>query len=230
MTPPLSPPHAISAADAGAADREADPGARYVTAAAGGDAAAMRALLNAVAPVMLRAARRMLGRGHPDVDDVTQQAMVGFAERLPSFRGESSIAHFAERITIYRALTARRDAGVQRRVEEQAALAGPTDHADAGAPSPFTLAAARAQRRLLLEALDTLSEAQAEALALHFLFDHTVAEIAKMTGVADETVRSRLRLGKQALRSNIERNARLHALRDAGPAPEAATPYPEQAR
>jgi RNA polymerase sigma factor (sigma-70 family) len=176
-----------------------------------GNGAAMRALLTAVAPVVLRAARRMLGRDHPDIEDVAQQALVGLVDRLPLFRGESSVAHFAERIAVYRALTTRRDAGVRRRVVDQAVL----EASDAdSAPSPLVVAEARARLALLHDALDTLSPPQAEALALHFLFDHTVSEIAAMTDAAEETVRSRLRLGKQSLRANIEKSARLRALRD----------------
>jgi len=75
-----------------------DPVAAWIDPALRGDAAAMRALLAALAPVVMRAARRLLGRGHPDVDDVAQQTLVGVVERLPGFRGESSLAHFAERI------------------------------------------------------------------------------------------------------------------------------------
>src|SRR6185369_13478038 len=92
-----------------------------VTRAVDGDQAAMRRLLDEVAPVMVRAARRVLGRGHPDVEDVAQQGLAAFVARLPTFRNESSVAHFAERIAIYRALTARRDAAVRRRISTDAA-------------------------------------------------------------------------------------------------------------
>jgi RNA polymerase sigma-70 factor (ECF subfamily) len=46
----------------------------------------------------------------------------------------------------------------------------------------------------------TLSEPLAEALTLHVILGYTVAEIAQSSGVSVETVRSRLRLAKQALR------------------------------
>lgn len=174
-----------------------------------GDRAAMRALLTAVAPVVARAARRVLGGRHADVEDVAQQALTAFVKRLPHFRGESSLRHFAERIAVYRALSARRETGVRQRLSSQVG-AEPGDDA----PSPFAGTAARRRRALLMEALDAVPAPQAEALALHFLFDHTVAEIACMTGVPEETVRSRLRLGKQALRAKIVKDERLAALRE----------------
>jgi len=69
-------------------------------------------------------------------------------------------------------------------------------------------------RAALLSAMDALPPAQAEALALHFLFDHTVAEIAAMADCPEETIRSRLRLGKRTLRALIGRDARLASLRE----------------
>ena len=201
---------------------ESDPLARLVPAAVKGDKAAMRKLLGALVPVVMRAARRMLGPSHPDTEDVAQLALAGLVERLPQFRGESSVAHFAERIAVYRALNTRRDLAVARRAVAKATEARQHDSdGPAGPESPYRAAAARAERALLLEALDTLSDVQAEALSLHFLFDHTVAEIAAMTGTADETVRSRLRLGKGALRATIYRESRFRALRGEDvPAPD----------
>jgi len=184
-----------------------------VASARSGDRAAMRALLTAVAPVVARAARRVLGRANPDVEDVAQQALAAFVDRLPTFRGESTVKHFAERIAVYRALTARRDAQVRQR---HVMPGGPVDELGVPdiAPAHDVALAGRHRRDLLLEALEALSSPQAEALALHFLFDHTIAEIAGMMGTPEETVRSRLRLGKQSLRARILRDPRLTPLRE----------------
>ena len=207
MSPPLP-----SAAAATSVSPDADAPAR-VTRATEGDQAAMRGLLEEVAPVVARAARRVLGRGHPDVEDVAQQALAAFVERLPTFRAESSITRFAERIAVYRALTARRDAAVRRRVSADAAPGVIDDFAAPGS-QPDTDVLEGTRRALLIDALVALPAPQAEALALHFLFDHTVAEIARMTAVPDETVRSRLRLGKQALRALIQNQPGLARLRE----------------
>jgi RNA polymerase sigma-70 factor (ECF subfamily) len=195
-------------------EREADDGlAALVPAAVAGDRAAMRALLGGVAPIVARACRRVMGRGDAEAEDVAQQALAGFVDRLATFRGESTVAHFAERIAVYRALSARRNAGVRRRHVD--VVDGPIleDASDDG-PAPDASVDDRHRRSLLVRALEALSEPQAEALALHFLFDHTVAEIAGMVGAPPETVRSRLRLGKQALRTLIAKEAALAALRE----------------
>lgn len=189
----------------------------FVAAARAGDRAAMRALLGAVAPVVARAARRVLGRTNPDAEDVAQQALAAFVERLDSFRGESTVKHFAERIAVYRALTARRDAQVRLRCVNADVSLEDVDvstTAPGGEPAHDVALAERSRRELLLEALETLSPPQAEVLALHFLFDHTVVEIAGMMATPEETVRSRLRLGKQALRTRIMTDPRWAPLRE----------------
>jgi RNA polymerase sigma factor (sigma-70 family) len=197
----------VPAPRASGVDRHGGEADALVAPAVEGDRAAMRSLLLALAPVVARAARRVLGRSHPDVDDVGQQALAAVVQRLASFRGESSVAHFAERIAVYRALSARRDGNARRRLEILAAEEGGRGPSTAYEPDPSGSA-------LLLEALDALSPQQAETLTLHFLFDHTVTEIAAMTSVPAETVRSRLRLAKQALRDRIQKDQRLAALRE----------------
>jgi RNA polymerase sigma-70 factor (ECF subfamily) len=56
---------------------------------------------------------------------------------------------------------------------------------------------------LVRELCDQLSAPQAEALALHFVLGYTVQEAAALLCVPLETVRSRLRLAKQALRERV---------------------------
>jgi RNA polymerase sigma-70 factor (ECF subfamily) len=59
-------------------------------------------------------------------------------------------------------------------------------------------------RRELVAWLDRIPEAQRAALVLHHVMGLTIPEAAQELGVAEETVRSRLRLAKERLRSVIE--------------------------
>jgi RNA polymerase sigma-70 factor (ECF subfamily) len=68
---------------------------------------------------------------------------------------------------------------------------------------PTELAASR-RRAAFRNLLDDLPEEQAEALALRFMVGWSLAELAEATGAPLNTVRSRLRLGKEALRRRIE--------------------------
>lgn len=67
------------------------------------------------------------------------------------------------------------------------------------------------QRRALRRVLDELPEAQAEALTLYTVLGWTVEEIARAAAVPENTVRSRLRLAKETLRTKISQDARLSA-------------------
>jgi RNA polymerase sigma-70 factor (ECF subfamily) len=57
-----------------------------------------------------------------------------------------------------------------------------------------------AERRTAVELLDRLPAEQRHALVLHHVLGMSVPEIARELEVPDETVRSRLRLGRNRLR------------------------------
>lgn len=75
--------------------------------------------------------------------------------------------------------------------------------------APDARLAALASAQVVRELLDALPIEQAEVLALYCVLGYTVPEIAGAVRVPAETVRSRLRLAKQALREHVRRDARL---------------------
>ena len=161
---------------------------------------------------MLRIVRKVLGRGHSDVDDVTQDAVISLLTALLTFRGECSVEHFANRIALLTALAARRRARARARTVEAEtdSFADVAGDADAGEhASPLATAVAARRRMLVRQLLDELPDVIAEALASHFILGYTVDEIAASSSVPVNTVWSRLRLGKQALRRKLERDAEL---------------------
>jgi RNA polymerase sigma-70 factor (ECF subfamily) len=179
--------------------------------AANDDPDAAATLVGALCGGMLRIVRKVLGRGHPDVDDVTQDAVIGLLSALLTFRGECSVEHFANRVALLTALAAR------RRARAHARTVGPeTDSFDEWAAdetgehaSPLAGTVAARRRLLVRQLLDELPDVIAEALASHFILGYTVDEIAAASSVPANTVWSRLRLGKQALRRKLERDAEL---------------------
>src|SRR5258705_2463376 len=82
--------------------------ADLVAAIPGGDQAALRTFLSAIVPHLIRVVRRVLGPGHPDIEDVAQEAAYGVVDALPRFRGEGTALHFACRIAVLTAMNARR--------------------------------------------------------------------------------------------------------------------------
>jgi RNA polymerase sigma factor (sigma-70 family) len=167
-------------------------------------------LLLELTPPLLRTLRMVMGPHHPDLDDLLQDSIMGFLRALPGFRWECSVAHFARRLAVQRALEARRRSLSTRRTVERASM---VPQEEAGRPDDSAMALRlREQLRLLL---DELPAPQAEALILRFSLGHTSEEIAELTGIPANTVRSRLRLGIVALRRRIDTDARCRELAEA---------------
>ncbi len=182
----------------GGAVAAADPLAAVLEGARTGDPPAVRRFLDAVAPAMLGAIRAVLGRSDRDLEDVLQDALVGVVQALPSFRGESTVLHFARTVALRRALDQRRRRarrGAEVDVDDEALLDA------SGSPTASFVAAQR--RRALRLVLAELRPEQAEAFAQRVLFGYSVEEIAKQAQVPLDTVKSRLRLAKAALRARI---------------------------
>jgi RNA polymerase sigma-70 factor (ECF subfamily) len=132
------------------------------------------------------------------LEDAVQQSMIALVRALPAFRGECHPAGYASRITLRVALRVRKNRKLdasRREALEQRELAGENTALD-------EVGARR--RELLRELLEELPEEQAEALTLRVVMGWTLEEVAKASGAPVNTVRSRVRLAKEALRARIE--------------------------
>ena len=167
--------------------------------AATGDAEATTRLLRAVGPSIARVVRRVLGPAHPDVDDATQQALIGFVHALPAYRGDCEPAGYATTIAVRTSLALR------RRAREEAVRRGETDADVLSSPdaSPSDDAMAEQRRESLRLLLTEIPAEQAEALAMRIVLGWSLEEIALHAQVPANTVRSRIRLAKEALRRRI---------------------------
>ena len=72
------------------------------------------------------------------------------------------------------------------------------------------------RRQLVRQLLDELPDAIAEALGMHYILGCSVEEIAEAATVSPNTVWSRLRLGKHALRKKLANDQALLALFEVG--------------
>jgi RNA polymerase sigma factor (sigma-70 family) len=186
----------------------ADPLLVLARAAKGGDAAALRTLVVSVTPVLLRAGRGVLGVSHPDVEDTAQEAALGFVRALAEYREDSSVLHYATRIGALTALAHRRRLKARGEgLHQELDLDAPST---CDSPAEALLAAHR--RRILRQLTDELPQAQTEALLLHCMLGMSVEEVAQACGAPQNTIKSRLRLAKEALRARIEADLTLHDL------------------
>ena len=175
--------------------------------AGAGDAIAMRSLLREIAPRVERVVRAVLGRANEDADDVVQQAMLGFVQALPSFRGECEPAHFASRVAARTAIAcARRRRTLRSRHEDGVEFDAIARDGAASTPEPLATAERSRRMELLRDVLAQIPPEQAETLSLRVVLGWSLAEIAEAMSCPLNTVRSCLRLAKTALRSAIESN------------------------
>lgn len=173
--------------------------------AAAGDAAATARLLKLVAPEMMRVVRGVMGPYASDVDDAVQQALIALIHALPAFRAECAPAGYACSIAFRTALSVRKRARVQRSRRDSAA------DTEALVDQRPPLGASDAERRtnLVRGLLEEIPSEQAEALAMRTMLGWSLEEIAEASGAPLNTIRSRLRLAKEALRRKIEADPRL---------------------
>ena len=189
---------------AGRTGRHPDELAQIARVAGSGDRSATHALLVALAPHLLRTVRSVLGSDDPDVEDVAQEAALVVLNALPGFRGESSVVRFSTQTAILVAMNARRKRAAAKRGGGLTALAAGLDELEALAEGPEEQLARRRAVAAVRALLLSLPAAQAEALGLHCIGGCSLAEIALATRAPLQTVKSRLRLARQALRELLD--------------------------
>jgi RNA polymerase sigma-70 factor (ECF subfamily) len=163
-----------------------------------GDAPALRQLLTALIPHLLRAVRRVLGPSHPFVEDVAHDAAYTVLDKLPEFRGEGTLLNYARRVAMLTALNTRRRDAAQKRASERDGIDPDEIATEHG--NPERQVSTEAFLPVVREMLDTLPEQLAETFCLQVVMGYSLAEIATLCDVTLETARSRLRLAKRALR------------------------------
>jgi RNA polymerase sigma-70 factor, ECF subfamily len=161
-------------------------------AAMSGDRKALEVVVAELLP-RVRNLVRYLVRGDGDVDDLAQEALVAIIAGLPSHRGEGPLTAWADRVTARSTFASlRRTRRARSQVESGADLSV--------VPGPDSPPDEYAERRHAVGLLDQIPDDQRHALVLHHVVGMSVPEIATMTGLPFETVRSRLRIGMGKLR------------------------------
>ncbi|WP_394845322.1 RNA polymerase sigma factor [Pendulispora brunnea] len=168
-----------------------------VRRAAAGDRDAQAWMVSMLLPGVRRVARALL-RSAADADDAAQLAMLAILRSAGTYRGEAQLEAWARRITartVFKYLRARRQH--EGRVLGDDVL----EWAAATAPASSSEASGHDVRAYL----DALPEPQREAITLHHALGYTVEEIAEITEVSPNTVKSRIRVGMASLRQRIVR-------------------------
>jgi RNA polymerase sigma factor (sigma-70 family) len=188
--------------DPNAAD--ADPLAPVLDAAILGDPQAVRGLLRALAPEVARVVRAILGPANAGIEDAIQDSLLALVHALPSFRRDCGARHFANRIAARTALRQR------RRVTSSMQRDGLAEQARRGSqPSERQSERELRQSVFVRQLLGELPKAQAEVLALRFVLGFSLEETARAVDAPVNTVRTRVRLAKEAIRERLAADAAL---------------------
>jgi len=166
-----------------------------------GNRLALKQFLEAITPEVRRICRTIMGRDHAEVEDAIQECVLDVARALPQFRFEADVSHYVTKIATRRAISLqqRSRARLQRHTTMDPNVA-PVMTFDQGL-------AIRAN--LVRDLLHDLGEPQSTVLRLRLMLGHSIGEIASITGVSENTVKKRLRLGKDYLRRRLERSGEI---------------------
>jgi RNA polymerase sigma factor, sigma-70 family len=162
----------------------------------------VRRFLDAIAPTVRRTCRGVLGYAHPDLEDTIQESLMDLVRALPQYRFEADVSHYAARIALRVAIAERskdRDREHRLRLFRSSLASRPTSMDSPGAVADLECS------RLISLIVRKLKRSQAEAVLLRFFLGCSVEEVAATTGVPRDTVKTRLRLGKDKLRRYLER-------------------------
>ena len=198
----------IASLDEAAAAKPASTGAAdtdelvvLARAALGGEPDALRAFLRKISPVIRRTCRGALGPGHPDLEDTVQDCLVDVVQALPKYRFEGSPLHYVTKIALRRAIASRRRGTARAqhlRLLEDLQEAPSLDDAVSGE---------REQSEAVRTLIRRLHPQQSETLVLRVVLGFSIEEIAAITDAPVNTVKTRLRLGKNALRALLDAHA-----------------------
>lgn len=195
-----------------------------LAAAREGDRAALESLLERWQPRIFRFGLKMCG-DPDDASEVLQETLLAAARGLRGFRGASSATTWL--YSIARRFCSRARRSSRRDDAREGALDSPVARAVADpARGPEESAAAREIARALSAGIGALDPSQREVLILRDVEGLSASQVAEITGVSIEAVKSRLHRARVALRASLA-----PLLRDQGahrpPAPEPAAPVRE---
>jgi RNA polymerase sigma-70 factor (ECF subfamily) len=158
-----------------------------------------RHLFEAIAPVVRRVCRGVLGHHHPDLEDTVQECLVDVVRALPQYRSEGHVLHYVTKIALRRAILARRRGAQRLRSLRLLEVLQGSD-----VPELWSGPAAE-QSRMVSEVIGRVSGVQRETLVLRVVLGFSVEEVASIMSAPVNTVKARLRLAKNTLKRVLEK-------------------------
>ncbi|MEZ4225782.1 MAG: RNA polymerase sigma factor [Polyangiaceae bacterium] len=174
-----------------------------ISAVIRGDTSVAGALFDRCSGVIDATLYRVIGKRESDHEDLVQQSFEQIVKTLANrrFAGACSLKTWASSIASNVALNALRSRRRERTLFDRSAV----DADLASGESPERNAAARREIQILREELGQMNRTRAEALLLHDVLGHDLAEISAMTGTSVAAAQSRLVRGRKELQERLRR-------------------------
>lgn len=166
--------------------------------AASGDKRAQRILVDRLMN-RVRATTGYLAGVDADADDYAQLALVEVLKSIGSYRGETRLDYWADKIAVRTAMRhiKKRRKLLNRSAELTPEVVGATD------ATPHAESARKRLRKHLAQHIAKLSPERRTVVTLRMVHEYSISEIADITGTPINTVRDRLRIGKKNLQKSI---------------------------
>jgi len=156
-------------------------------------------VVESLAPRVRRIAGSLLRNDH-DADDAAQVSLMELYRALPSYRGEGSLEAFCDRVVVRTAIRIAR----ARRLSSVRTETGVDPDELSSNPSGRNLA--EGLPRTIETYLHELPEARRTALVLRHAMGYSMDEIAALTEVSVNTVKSRLLEAREQVRKMVRRD------------------------
>jgi RNA polymerase sigma-70 factor, ECF subfamily len=152
---------------------------------------------------VFRLAASVLGPGFVgEAEEVTQEVFLRVHTSLKSFRREAKFSSWLYRITFNQALNLK--ARVRYRAPHLSFSSPELPELVAPNGNPHDTVQDLGRNQALAECIAQLPEVYQSALRLHYWLGHTVAEIAALLGVPENTVKSYLHRARRLLQTLLE--------------------------
>mgnify|MGYP003382614608 CR=1 FL=1 len=175
---------------------EGESDSQLVASVRGGAEDAFAELFRRHTVPVFRLAVSILGRGYEaEAEDVAQEVFMKVHRALASFRGDAKVGTWIYRITFNQAINVKARARFRRPHLDDAAL----PEAVAQEPGPLSLLETAERDRSLIECIQALPEVYQSALRLYYWLGASVAEVAELLDVPENTVKSYLHRARQLL-------------------------------
>jgi RNA polymerase sigma-70 factor, ECF subfamily len=179
-----------------------DSDSQLVARAQGGDQDAFADLVRRHRNHVFRLALSILGQGFSaEAEDVAQEVFLKVHHALPSFRGDAEVGSWIYRITFNQTVNLKARARYQRPHLDDTVLS----HLVTAEPGPHSLLETAQRDQSLALCIQTLPEVYQSALRLYYWMGASVAEVAALLDVPENTAKSYLHRARQLLQGILKK-------------------------